>query len=234
MDNNIFHYSIFIDRILVLVATELNQLRTEFRIGRDPRLFLYSAAIKSKSGNHSDASKFHRENYNNCVFCGKADGENGIKLTMAHLISEIDPISSDVNLDVFGPPNYHDAINVKSPRNFLRLCGTKGQRGTCHDMFDHFRLGLNYNPLRQTYFIYSVDSTHFLHEKEIRLSEMTPPYRRLLAWRFRKMILEFGHLFNGMPLLDVVDHSDVSSEAGHAGSSDEYDAAGSEKAASYT
>ena len=81
---------------------------------------------------------------------------------MAHLISEIDP-TSDVNLDVFGPPQYHDAIDVKSPRNFLRLCGTKGMKGTCHDSFEFFRLGLLYDPFKQTCCIYAVDKFHFLH-----------------------------------------------------------------------
>ena len=48
----------------------------------------------------------------------------------------------------FGINNrYVDELDSKSKRNFIPLCGTKGQAGTCHNEFDNYGITLLYNPL---------------------------------------------------------------------------------------
>src|ERR1700722_16200448 len=115
-------------------------LEVNTKIATDPRLFFFGPAIRSKNGAHSLASKFHFKTYPRCVFC---DSDKNV--TMAHLISEVQD-GDGVSLAVFNTPIYHEDLDVKSPRNFLRLCGTKGATGTCRDAFDYFRLSLIYDP----------------------------------------------------------------------------------------
>lgn len=143
---------------------------------------------------------------------------------MAHLISEIQD-SDGISLAVFNRPTYQEDLDVKSPRNFLRLCGTKGAEGTCHDGFDYFRLSLIYDPAEQNYIIFSVDFTSLLHLKRISLSSDMPPYKRLLCWRFRKSIDIFSSLpsCSHLPsLAAVADYSEAGSVIG-AGESKEKD-----------
>lgn len=187
------------------LESKLRQVESEVRLGRDPRLFYYSGAVRSRNGKHSDASRSIRERYQACVFCGTK-----VNLTLAHLISEIVE-SEDVTLKPFGKPRYVDDLEVKSPRNFILLCGTKGEIGSCHDLFDNFRLGVNYDPFTLSYTLFAVDQTSPLHQKKIVFSEPFP-YKRLLAWRFRKMILTFGSVLpDSLKMCDVVDHSDQGS-----------------------
>lgn len=196
-----------------VLALERNfaQLSVEVACSTDPRLFFYSGVVKSRKGRHSVASEFHNREYEKCVFCGT---ENN--LSLAHLITEIqttDESAKDISFDVFGPPTYKDDLDTKSPRNFLRLCGTKGQRGTCHDLFDTFRLSLIYDPFKGDYQIFSVDSRHALHKKRIELSREAPPYRRLLCWRFKKALLLYSSLLgtDAPAISEAVDFSDTTS-----------------------
>ena len=103
-----------------------------------------SSEVKSRRGKHSQASEFHKIIYDKYVFCGS---ENN--LTLAHLITEIQSTDRrecerDFNFDVFGPPHTY-GLDTKSPRNFLRLCGTQGE------MFDNFRWFRIYNPFQSNY-----------------------------------------------------------------------------------
>lgn len=183
-------------------------------ISNDPRLFLYSPAVKSKNGKHSDASDYHKKTFPKCVFCG-ADGG----VTMAHLISEVVP-DDLVSLDAFGPPTYSDELDVKSRRNFIRLCGTKGETGTCHDLFDNFRLSLLYDPANRNYIIIAVDEESPLHNKVICLSTDFPPYKRLLCWRLRQSVLRFRCHASHLPsLIHAIDYSEASSVSGDTGKS---------------
>jgi hypothetical protein len=198
------------DRILAL-ERDLAKLRVDVACSNDPRLFFFSGVVKSRRGQHSAASVFHKNEYKKCVFCGSKKN-----LTLAHLITEIqttDESAKDISFDVYGPPTYKDRLDTKSSRNFLRLCGTKGMKGTCHDMFDNFRLSLMYNPFRGDYQIFSVDSGHRLHMKRITLSEEAPPYRRLLCWRFKKALLLYGSVLgtDAPAISDAIDFSDTTS-----------------------
>lgn len=193
---------------------EIATLRFSTSISNDPRLFLYSPAVKSRNGKHSDASDYHKAAFPKCVFCGAEDD-----VTMAHLISEVVP-DDLISLDAFGPPTYCDELDVKSRRNFIRLCGTKGERGTCHDLFDNFRLSLLYDPANRNYIIIAVDVESPLHNKVICLSTDFPPYKRLLCWRLRQSVLRFGCHTSHLPSLShTIDYSEASSVAGEAGKS---------------
>lgn len=196
----------------------IEALEVSRRISNDPRLFFFSPVIRSKNGLHSKASKYHSTKYPNCVFCG-SDKD----VTLAHLISEVQD-GDGVSLAVFNRPVYVEDLDVKSPRNFLRLCGTKGVLGTCHDAFDYFRLSLIYDPANQNYIIYAVDRASVLHLKRITLSSEMPPYKRLLCWRFRKSIEIFGGLpsYEHLPkMLDIADFSEAGSVISAGESKDE-------------
>lgn len=194
---------------IAVLQEQVAMLQFKDRISNDPRLALFSPAIKSRNGKHSVASDYHRSSFPKCVFC-----ESDNNVTMAHLISEVVP-DDLVSLTSFGPPVYHDALDVKSPRNFIRLCGIKGQNGTCHDAFGHFRLSLLYNPAGQNYMIIAVNKDSPLHKKVISLSPDHPPYKRLLCWRLRQSIATFGGLVSWLPSLnDTIDYSEAGSVSG--------------------
>lgn len=110
---------------------------------------------------------------------------------MAHIV----PGANGVDYSPFCE-GYSTPLDVKSARNFLPLCGTEGIYGTCHDEFDKFRITLLYNPLRGVYTIFCLDLANSpkadLHLTDINVDPDFPPYRRLLAWRTRKCLLEHG------------------------------------------
>lgn len=125
------------------------------------------------------------------------------------------PGSKDLDYSPFSK-GYVAELDVKSPRNFIPLCGTLGSYGTCHDEFDKFRLTLLYRPFASTYTIYCLDmdesSKKSLHLKDIVVDPNFPPYRRLLAWRTRKSLLEYGSEMSdtGEGLFELAKFSDHS------------------------
>lgn len=115
---------------------------------------------------------------------------------MAHILAD----TKDKTLHpLFGKANHYvDDFNPKSPRNFIPLCGTHGEAGTCHNEFDNYQITLLYNPLKLKYVTYCFNplfKTH-LHGKEIEISGMYPPYRRLLAWRSKYCVRKNQHFLN--------------------------------------
>jgi hypothetical protein len=121
-----------------------------------------------------------------CAFC-----ETNNNITTAHIVAGSNGVDYTPFCDGYSTP-----LDVKSARNFLPLCGTEGLYRGCHDEFDKFRLTLLYNPLGRVYTIYCLDLVNSpkadLHLKEINVDPNFPPYRRLLAWRTRKCLLEHG------------------------------------------
>jgi hypothetical protein len=193
---------------------ELLQFRT--RISLDHRMFLFGPAIKSIYGRHSVASAYHKQHFSGCVFCGEEENA-----TLAHLISEVQE-SDSVSLAVFNHPCYKTDLDVKSPRNFIRLCGKKGDGKSCHDVFDFYRLSLMYDPAERNYIIFSVDNLSSLHLKRINLPGDFPPYKRLLCWRFRMSIQTFASMCDHLPdLAAVADYSEAGSTLGAGESKDD-------------
>jgi hypothetical protein len=71
--------------------------------------------------------------------------------------------------------------------NFIPLCGSEGELGTCHNEFDTFGITLLYNPLTTNYVIGCLNQNFKpdleLNLKDIVIKDAVKPYRRLLAWR---------------------------------------------------
>ena len=85
-----------------------------------------------------------------------------------------------------------DELDSKSKRNFIPLCGTKGEAGTCHNEFDNFGITLLYNPLTKKYVKYCLNPdfkpNENLHGEETEITGEFPPYCRLLSWRSRTCV----------------------------------------------
>ena len=166
------------------------QLNAQQRLVQDHRLSFFSVAMPGSKGSHSTAQKQITKSYGTtCLFCGSNAG-----VTLAHLVAG----NRDVNYKVFGKPTYIDDLDVKSARNFIPLCGTHGMEGSCHNEFDNYLIGVVPNPLgevsNQCKLICmrpSFAKYEELNDKIIVVME-PHPYRRLLAWRNRKCLLEHG------------------------------------------
>ena len=192
------------------------QLNAQLRLVQDPRLSFFSMAMPGSKGSHSTASKQIKKTYGlKCLFCGSDEA-----VTLAHLVAG----NADVNYSPFGKPNYRDALDVKSPRNFILLCGTFGKRGSCHNEFDNYLIGMVPVPLavplavpleegashctliclRPTFEKYEE-----LNNKIITVLE-PHPYRRLLAWRNRKCLLEHGRLCSDNDIQNALRACDLS------------------------
>jgi hypothetical protein len=211
----------------------LTSLKRDLR-SRSTKGFLSGVTLcPGSSGKHSVASKFCEATYKKtCVFCGVKDSAT-LPVTNAHIVT-----SGCSSYAVFGPPQYKNALDVKSPRNFLPLCGTLGRYpGSCNDLFDKYLLTLLYNPFERNYKVWCLVSGqqdlqgNLLHEKVISLQH--EPYRRLLAWRTRKCINVHGDLLpdGGEALLLASNFSEESRSVALAketatdeGDSDEVDA----------
>lgn len=100
----------------------------------------------------------------------------------------------------FGKGNgYKDELEVFSDRNYMPLCGTDGESGTCHDAIDKHLIHVVYNPLTKSYHLVCAPAApqHF-HKLD---GKLTPPpdwnpYRRLLAWRSIKCGTDYGFELN--------------------------------------
>lgn len=171
------------------LAERVADMKSRDSIRGDDRLTLFSKVFRS-TDRHSRASSKIRKSpiYDGrCAFCRT----NTPPITISHIVAG----SSDLDYTPFNT-GYKTLLDVKSPRNFLPLCGTEGRYGTCHDEFDKFRITLLYNPFDQSYSIFCLDVNNSpkanLHGRKIEVDENFPPYRRLLAWRTRKCLLEHG------------------------------------------
>lgn len=197
----------------------IKQLEERSRIATDERLYYFSNAMPKSSGKHSLASNVIRNCYGEkCLFCGCATS------TLAHLVAG----SSKVNYNLFSFPNYKDNLDVKSPRNFIPLCGTLGEKETCHDQFDTYKMSLLYDPFNMEYKIFCLDPTFSnyskLNNKVVEVNQNYPPYRRLLAWRARKCVNEHSYLMSdrGQSLLAAAKFSDISRSVNNE-TKDDYD-----------
>lgn len=189
---------------------EVNQLLSRDRLRGDRRLFYFGAAAPSSSGKHSIADDCIDTFYGGrCVLCGTRGA------TRAHLVSG----SHATTYPEFGIPTYSDNLDVKSARNFIPLCGTLGQKNSCHDAFDKFCLTILFNPLGNNYYCYCLNEQAFsnynvLHMKTVAFHEDHKPYRRLLAWHARKCFNEHPYWVSGEDisrLQSAVDMSETKS-----------------------
>jgi hypothetical protein len=203
--------------------TQLKDTRTELNaqlsLVQDPRLSYFSAAMSGSRGSrHSAASKQIKEAYGRvCLFCGSNEG-----VTLAHLVAG-NPV---VNYGVFGPPKYVDPFDYRSARNFIFLCGTSGQKGTCHNEYDSYLIGMVPLPLgggaNQCQLIClrpDFEKYKELNNKTILMRE-PHPYRRILTWRNRKCLLEHGGLCSGGVIQNALRACDLSEMANSVSNDD--------------
>lgn len=195
------------------LLARVEELESRDTIRGDDRLAFFSRVVRS-TGKHSVASGLIRGSTvfgGRCAFCGTSNN-----ITMAHIV----PGANGVDYSPFCTI-YSSTMDVKSARNFLPLCGTEDIYGTCHDEFDKFRITLLYNPLRGVYTIFCLDLVNSpkanLHLTDINVDPAFPPYRRLLAWRTRKCLLEHGSKMadKGNALFSMAKFSDGSRSVSH-------------------
>ena len=206
----VFLSAIIAELAFAEMEMKVNQLLSLDRLRGDSRLFYFGAAAPSSSGKHSLADNYIDTFYRGrCVLCGAGGA------TRAHLVSG----SHETTYPEFGIPTYSDNLDVKSVRNFIPLCGTKGMKGSCHDAFDTFRLTILFNPFGNNYYCYCLHEQDFrnynaLHMKTVVFHEDHKPYRRLLAWHARKCFNEHPYWVSreDIPrLLSAVDLSETKS-----------------------
>ena len=116
-----------------------------------------------------------------CFICGTTTS-----VSIAHIVT-----TGEADYSAFGvAAGYVCDLDVFSIRNFVPLCGSYGQRGTCHDAFDRYLVNIMYNPLEKFYFLLCAeDAPERLkslaedpYYKLVRPESWTP-YHRLLSWR---------------------------------------------------
>eukprot|EP01032_Pedospumella_encystans_P025990 gene25990-29357_t len=118
-----------------------------------------------------------------CLICGADAQSCGRVISEAHILEGVRTYAYDEYGTASG---YADDLDPSSARNYIPLCGTEGQAGSCHDLFDTFKIALLYNPLKSVYFLYT-PLGHYVegyHGKVIRnIPHDFLPYKRLLAAR---------------------------------------------------
>ena len=103
-------------------------------------------------------------------------------------------------------------FDVNSPRNFILLCGSHGKKGTCHDGFDSHKLALvpavklrqaqrwkvlhNYCGWKASN---SADSHLQLHDVTFDKFNPDMVYKRALATRLNKFVLDNGRALRDIP-----------------------------------
>ena len=116
-------------------------------------------------------------------------------VTKAHIVAG----NRSVVYSALSKPVYKDELDLKSPRNFLPLCGVvDGVEESCHNEFDKYLMTLIYNPIERIFVVRCLRSSfpkyHICNEKIVNVDAANPPYRRLLVWRTRKCIMEHQNL----------------------------------------
>jgi hypothetical protein len=191
----------------------------------NPRLAIFSNTDGCGSVQVSTSIKASiRQFFNNqCLFCGCSDA---LKLSVAHIIPE--PPAAKLKhrphlvqaFASFRAPHYKEDFHVKSPRNLILLCGTKGKVGTCHSAFDNHQVGIVHNIFQNTYSLFwFISPQHRVPSgcpDEVPLNNVPvnwDPYRRGLAFHLIKCVT-VHYASNSRDemhrLLDLADYAAVS------------------------
>ena len=153
-----------------------------------------------------------------CLFCG-AEATGTRIITEAHIIGGVK--GHDYS-DFGSKAGYKLDLDVSCGRNYIPLCGTHGEEGSCHNEFDNFKCTLLWNPLVQQYYIYCLQScTEYIksfHGKVVSIPQAFAPYRRLLATRAYKCGLQ-NYEFNMLDLPNISVPMDTLSNLGSSSSS---------------
>lgn len=216
--------------ITSLKADFKEELQQEFAHMIDPRLIYFnpedSVASKYDYGttefDFAKSEKGEVRKYGVCMGCGRdapTCKDLGVELTCAHILSS-KAGSSQLSSDFGEGKGYVDDIVLSSRRNYLLLCGTMGNKGSCHHAFDTRQISLFYSADDNSYKWYRMDeldlcfnasgfddstsSSFSASGTTVRTRSapglMTIPeattvnkYRRLLAWRTINLLIKAGN-----------------------------------------
>jgi hypothetical protein len=170
----------------------------------DPRLKFWNDGESSSASTKNNSEVINsRINYRSshlyCFGCNWKGGKNndGTGLSTAHIIA-----SSADREELFGstgPNNYKDDIVAECERNYLVLCGSKGDKFSCHDAYDHLKISLYFDKNDEMFkwFVYRPDFVcgHVptnLNGKMLSPAEIGDKYVRLLNWRTIRTIIQPG------------------------------------------
>jgi hypothetical protein len=169
----------------------------------DPRLKFWNDGESSSASTKNISEVINsRINYlSNHLYCfgcnWKGKNNDGTGLSTAHIIA-----SSADREELFGstgPNNYKDDIVAECERNYLVLCGSKGDKVSCHDAYDHLKISLYFDKNDEMFkwFVYSQDFVcgHVptnLNGKRLSPAEIGDKYVRLLNWRTIRTIMQPG------------------------------------------
>lgn len=160
-----------------------------------------------------------------CMGCGRDAATCkglGFELTCAHILSSTAD-ASQLSSDFGEGKGYVDDIVLSSRRNYLLLCGTLGNIGSCHDAFDTRQISLFYSADDDSYKWYRMDELDLCFNAVgfddlagatsssssasgtamrtrsapglVTIPEATAmnKYRRLLAWRTINLLIKAGN-----------------------------------------
>lgn len=183
------------------------------------KAFEIEGSVKSPKFSLSQITPEEKRYWETCLHCGKDKATLQAQsppttVTRAHLITNSKALS-DVYKQFGTSGGYMDDFDPGSKRNHIPLCGTKGERNTCHDDFDNFRLSLLYDPFKKTYYFYSVIDQRKVVNVPSNVLHLQP-YRRILCYRARKMAVSTMdvHLLDCTALVEDCAVSHASSNSG--------------------
>jgi len=176
----------------------------------DPRLSVWNDGGSSSTSNSNGTLRsvsLSRRAYKNRIGVCMGCGINS-ELSIAHIVSH--RRSADINT-LFGKDgDYIDEVDVESERNYLVLCGSHGQQGSCHNYFDNLQMSLYYcreaesdesgdaSDEEGVFKWYCSDVAISARMSRVwRAQEIGEKYVRLLNWRTLRTILQPGMRFPG-------------------------------------
>jgi hypothetical protein len=207
-------------------SAKLKQLEYEIRTKSDVRLEYFSVAMPGSDSSRTTRQKSTlKKIYRNvCFVCGSSTG-----VTVAHLLVA----SSRINYSSYMRANgYKSDFDCRSNRNYITLCGSKGEEGSCHHEFDTYNLMIVPNAFRSgEYVVRCLRETYGkfseVNNKVLQLPEDFPttdlPYTRILVWQTIKCLMEHPHAMNSDESNTIIRTCRLSEKANSIGSTSDSD-----------
>lgn len=183
----------------------------------DSRLKFFDSDVFTNVKSNSTLKSKVRKGYSSqCALCGSNGSAPAWPLSVAHLA----PNNTALNYGEFGPPRYLTDCQPESIRNRMLLCGTKGDHGSCHSLFDFHNVIVYYDGFEATYkslTLVPVIGSAFEVAYATSVLTFPPslpvadyPYRRILAWRMRHAAVKHASTLDADRLETIVRMSELS------------------------
>ena len=182
-----------------------------------PLVQLYDESMKGSTVRRSDRSGKANDHYwQQCLFCGTSDG-----ISEAHIVNAV----RDFDYTPHGTKGgYSSDLDVTSDRNYIPLCGTKGDGVSCHHHFDSYHVTILYQPFQQSFYLhvpikYRASIGHFHGQSLPKIPDKNMPYKRLLVARavtcalraFDQEMLDLPNLVVAKKTRSIASNSSVAS-----------------------